>query len=493
MNKGTHQYSDVNKDDLERSIEAREAKAFPAVEKLFTKSIDFLQLLDDIAIGMAILSLDRKIVVMNQTLRTLTGFNQADLNGVACRNILRSNVCLNCCPALEVKRGTGPKCVEGNLINQDRKLIPIRITSAPIKSLKGETIGFLETVEDISLLSKLDVTDNHAYKFSNIIGRSPEMEKIFQILPSLAQSDSSVLITGETGTGKDMLAEAIHHSSNRARGTFVKINCGALPETLLESELFGHRKGAFTGAVENKMGRFQLAHNGTLYLTEIGDLPLSLQVKLLTFLDDKEIFPLGSVKGLAADVRVIAATHRNLEKRAGDNRFRKDLLYRLNVVRVHLPPLRERYGDIQLLIDHFINSFSAQLSKKALHLSSEAWQVLKTYHYPGNVRELKNIIEYVINIVDNDEVKPEDLPSYVLEAGQIEANATIHMLPPGNVLEAGDDGPKNHNVRQGWPEIEKQMIMGALLKAGGRKNRAAAALRWSRSTLWRKMKHHGIL
>ena len=295
-------------------------------------------------------------------------------------------------------------------------------------------VGFLETVEDIRLLRKLDETASHAYNFNNIIGRSPEMEKIFQILPSLAQSDSSVLITGETGTGKDMVAETIHHASNRAKGPFVKINCGALPETLLESELFGHRKGAFTGAVENKPGRIQLAHNGTLYLTEIGDLPLSLQVKLLTFLDDKEIFPLGSIKGFTANVRIIAATHRNLEKRVNDNRFRKDLLFRLNVIRLHLPPLRDRQGDIQLLLDHFLNSLSTQMGKKMLGLSREALKILLTYHYPGNVRELRNIVEYAVNICGDRQIKPKHLPSYLMEAGQFDVAAAAQESPPLSCL-----------------------------------------------------------
>ena len=179
-------------------------------------------------------------------------------------------------------------------------------------------------------------------RFGQLVGKSPEMEQLYRFLPMIAQSDSSVLLTGETGTGKDLVAEAIHQGSPRAKAPFVKVNCGALPATLLESELFGHQKGAFTGAVENKPGRFRVAHNGTLFLTEIGDLPLSLQVKLLTFLDDRIVYPLGSTKGFLCDVRVIAATHRDLERMVREGTFREDLLFRLNVVRMQLPPLRER-------------------------------------------------------------------------------------------------------------------------------------------------------
>ena len=277
-------------------------------------------------------------------------------------------------------------------------MIPVRITSAPMKNLDGDTIGYLETIEDIRPLKRLDESSSRAYKFDDVIGRSKEMKKIFDILPTLAQSDASVLITGETGTGKDMVAEIIHNSSDRSKGPFVKINCGALPETLLESELFGHRKGAFTGAVENKPGRFRMAHNGTLFLTEIGDLPISLQAKLLTFLDDKEVFPLGSTKGFIADVRVIAATNLNLERCVANGFFRKDLLFRLNVLRIHLPPVRQRRGDIQLLLDHFLNVVSAKLGKNNMWLSKNAQNILTAYPYPGNVRELQNIIEYAVHI-----------------------------------------------------------------------------------------------
>ena len=462
------------------------------IENLFNLRIDFLDLLDEIAIGVTVLDLERKIVAMNQALKAITGFNQAEISGVACSHILRSNICLQNCPALDFTEGSGPKCIEGNIINMDRQIIPIRITSAPLKDLDGATVGFIETVEDISLLRKLDETTGQTYKFQNIIGRSPEMEKIFQFLPSLAQTDSSVLITGETGTGKDMIAEAIHKSSIRAKGPFVKINCGALPESLLESELFGHRKGAFTGAVENKLGRFRLAHNGTLYLTEIGDLPLALQVKLLTFLDDKEVFPLGSVKSVSADVRIIAATHRNLEQRVNDNRFRKDLLFRLNVIRLHLPPLRDRQGDIQLLVDHFLNSLSAQLKNKKPAMSAKALNCLLAYQYPGNVRELRNIIEYAVNMGGRGKITTRHLPFYLTEPRQQSATGVTQVLPSHQ--DAVRKGKKMAFERrsENWSEIEKQMILDALVKTRGRRNKAAVTLGWARSTLWRKMKQYDI-
>jgi len=464
----------------------------PYVNYLFDNPIDFFKLLDNIAIGVLVLNSERRIVGMNQALKTLTGFNGENHVGVSCANILRSNVCLQDCPALNVGEERGSVCREGNLINKDRQMIPIRITSAPLRDIDGKIVGLLETVEDIHLLRKLDTKESRAYNFNNIIGRSEEMEKIFHILPSLAQSDSSALITGETGTGKDMLAETIHQASNRAKSPFVKINCGALPETLLESELFGHCKGAFTGAVGNKPGRIQLAHNGTLYLTEIGDLPIALQIKLLTFLDDKEVFPLGGVKGFTADVRIIAATHRNLEKMVADGLFRKDLLFRLNVIRLHLPPLRDRYGDAQLLLDHFLNTLSEQPGKKNCVLSPKALKVLLDYHYPGNIRELKNIVEYAVNIATDRQIRCRHLPSYLFKKDTHRQPS----MPPASRHRPGMEplgGSLGHPRRpQTWPEFEKQMIMEALIREGGRKNKAALSLGWARSTLWRKMKQYGI-
>jgi two-component system response regulator AtoC len=466
--------------------------AIPRIDNLFSLPIEFMKLLDKIAIGVVILDRDRKIVGMNQILRTLTGLGEASCAGIACANILRSNICLQNCPVLSFNDQAGPKCIEGNLISRDRQMVPIRITSAPLKNIQGEVVGFVESVEDIRLFQRLDKKKSEAYHFNNIVGRSMEMEKIFQILPSIAQSDSSVLITGETGTGKDMLAEAIHQASGKAKGLFVKINCGALPETLLESELFGHRKGAFTGAVENKPGRIQLANNGTLYLTEIGDLPLSLQIKLLTFLDDKVVFPLGSVKGFTADVRIIAATHRNLEQRVLDGRFRKDLLFRLNVIRLHLPPLRERHGDTQLLLDHFLNTISEQIGKKNCVLSPKALKILLYYNYPGNIRELKNIIEYAVNISDDRQIKPRHLPSYLMAADALTQPIGPTASPARPILTPGASSLPQSQRPQSWPDVEKQIILEALVKEGGRKNKTAIALGWARSTLWRKMKQYGI-
>ncbi|MGD9235211.1 MAG: sigma 54-interacting transcriptional regulator [Desulfobacterales bacterium] len=492
MKKAKSANTDENSGAFRRPPSDQSLAIPPHIHNLFDIPVDFCELLDQIAMGVVVLNLERKIVVMNQTLKALTGFSQKEFCGFTCTHILRSNICIQDCPVLRIDEKSGPKCIEGNLINTERQLIPIRITTAPLRNINHQIIGFLETIEDIRLLRELDETASHAYKFSKIVGRSPQMQKIFQSIPSLAQSDSSVLITGETGTGKDMVAETIHQASNRAKGPFAKINCGALPDTLLESELFGHQKGAFTGAVENKPGRIQLANNGTLYLTEIGDLPLPLQVKLLTFLDDKEVFPLGSIKGFSADVRIIAATHRNLEQMVRSGRFRKDLLFRLNVIRLHLPPLRERHGDVQLLLDHFLNTLSAQLGKKTLTLSPKALKILLTYKYPGNVRELKNIVEYAINICSDQQIRSKHLPSYLLNPEPFDMSEAAQQTNVPQAPLSDETGFIRVEPDRNWSDTEKRMIMEALIRAGGRKNKAAASLGWARSTLWRKMNQYGI-
>ncbi|MCK8601586.1 sigma-54 interaction domain-containing protein [Desulfoferrobacter suflitae] len=459
------------------------------ISGLFDRPVALAPLLDEIPVAIALLDPNRRIVFVNRALEALTGFAYPDPAGIPCAQVMRSDICLQRCPAARLDDPLDPLCLEGDILNRDRQKIPVRVTFAPIRDVHGCLIGFLETLEDVRLLRELDGKIGSAYGFGKLIGRSPEMERIFRILPVIAQSDSSVLITGETGTGKDFVAEAIHQSSQRAKGPFVKVNCGALPETLLESELFGHQKGAFTGAMENKPGRFRLAHNGSLYLTEIGDLPLSLQVKLLTFLDDKVVYPLGSTKGFHVNVRVIAATHRNLEQMVQAGDFREDLLFRLNVVRQHLPPLRERGDDPRLLLDHFLNKLSSQFKKPIKGFSPKSLRILQGYSYPGNVRELRNIVEYAVNFCQEDQIQPRHLPAYLTQAKHAPPPAERAATGVGAVstlLLNGKEADLN------WQDLERKMIMEALLKAKGRRSQAARILGWGRSTLWRKMKHYGL-
>lgn len=464
----------------------------PRIQALFDNTVPLDTMLDEIPL--AILVLDRKgrIVHMNKAVSALTGYSLQEARGMACRNIVRSRICVKDCPVMHMEKEAEPFCVQTDLINRDRELVPVRITFAALTDTDGHLTGYLETIEDIRAMQGRGDDITRAFGFSEMIGKSPEMEKVFRMLPLIAQNDSSVLITGETGTGKDLVAEAIHEASNRARGPFIKINCGALPETLLESELFGHQKGAFTGAVENKPGRFRLAHNGTLYLTEIGDLPLSLQVKLLTFLDDRVIYPLGSTKGFEVNVRVIAGTHQVLETMVREGKFRKDLLFRLNVVRVQLPPLRARDDDIRLLMDHFMKTFAEDFGKTIEGFSKNALELLKSYTYPGNVRELRNIIEYAVNVGPGPLIKIDDLPAYLTESPPIPDSAPEKSPAPAAETGAFPQNPADYQVRDTWPETEKQMIINALVKAGGKRQKAAEILGWGRSTLWRKIKRYEI-
>lgn len=470
----------------------------PHIQNLMKAPLDFRRLIDEIPIGILILDTDRRVVFLNRAFEILSGFSPSMAYGIQCHNILRSAACISNCPIVSRKDDNRSISCESDIINLDRQRLPIRMTSAPILDDHSNIKGFIETIEDIRSSQKPDREMGAAYSFANIIGRSSQMERIFQTLPVLAQSDASILITGETGTGKDLVAEAIHQTSGRQSGPFIKINCGALPETLLESEIFGHQKGAFTGAVENKPGRFKLAHNGTIFLTEIGDLPLSLQVKLLTFLDDKIIYPLGGTKGFEVNVRIIAATHRNLEQMVAANRFRKDLLFRLNVARIHLPPLREREGDVRLLIDHFFNSYKQQLDKNINGFSKESLMVLLNYRYEGNIRELKNIVEYAVNVTNSTNIEPNNLPAYLFDSAQASFEPepfSIDAQPSINNIDnrPAPDLKKNPSDNsETWTSIQRGMIIDALKKSNGKKNQAAKILGWGRSTLWRKMKQYEI-
>ena len=450
--------------------------------------VDFYRLLDNIPLGVLVMDLHRRVIFCNRSVETLIGMPAQATVGLHCRNVMRGRVCITGCPAATPIELAETVCFESDIVNRDRKRIPVRITLSPVCDARGRMTGIVETIEDLRLLKEYDEKASQAYSFGHIVGQSVQMQKLFSILPVIAQSDSSVLITGETGTGKDMLAEALHQESDRVKGPFVKINCGALPETLLESELFGHTKGAFTGAVENKLGRFHLAHNGTLYLTEIGDLPLPLQVKLLTFLDDKVVYPLGSTKGFAADVRIIAATHRDLEQMVREGKFRQDLFFRLNVLRLNIPPLRDREGDVRLLLDYFFNNFSQKMKRGMSGFSAKALQLLLSYPYPGNVRELRNIVEYAVNVCRDKKILPSHLPAYIAEPRPMTMPESPSVAPAGRA--AGP--PDGAHGRASWPEAEKQLIMDALIKARGNRMQAAKQLRWARSTLWRKMKQYGI-
>ncbi|WP_147822434.1 sigma-54 interaction domain-containing protein [Salidesulfovibrio onnuriiensis] len=446
-------------------------------------------LLDELPIGVAVLDKHGTIMHVNGAYESITGVDRKKVSGMSCLHVLRCDFCTKGCPVYLKDDDFQLQQVDADIIDRERKRRPIKLTVSPVTDDAGEQVGVVETVTPAGRLNDYADPETGPYGFGSLVGRSPQMAKVFRMVPSVAQTDSSVLITGETGTGKDALAEQMHRASDRADGPFVKVNCGALPDTLLESELFGHAKGAFTGADQNKPGRFRMAHGGTLFLTELGDLPLNLQVKLLSFLDDKIIHPLGSNKEFHADVRVIVATHRNLEQMVAEGRFRQDLLYRLNVIRLHLPPLRERGEDIFLLQDHFLTEFCTRFNKRIEGFTDEAMVMLKNYAYPGNVRELRNLIEYAVNFCDDTVIDVRHLPAYLVHAPappRAAAPAAVEEAAPAPVAEVPVSGKEN------WEDVERRMILDALVKARGRRQAAARLLGWGRSTLWRKMKQYEI-
>ncbi|MGA2403849.1 MAG: sigma 54-interacting transcriptional regulator [Syntrophobacteraceae bacterium] len=446
--------------------------------------INLTDVLDEIPIGVCLVSKERRIVFINRALEALTGFLRGECEGLPCSQVLRFNNCFEHCPVNKTQECEG--CVlEGDIITRGNEKIPVRVTFAPLKDGAGEVSAYVETLDDLRQVRNFDPAGINPFSFGRIIGRSPQMEKIFQILPVIAQSDMPVLITGQIGTGKILVAEALHRASSRAQNPFVAFRCGALPEFLVESELFGVEKGAFAGSA-NKPGKFRLAQNGTLYIAEIGDLAPSLQTKLLNALDEKTIYPLGSKKSFQADVRVIAASSRNLSQMAREGSFRSELYFRLNAASLHLPPLKERGEDLRLLMDHFLRVRASLLNKRVSGFSDACLKILLAYNYPGNALELRQIVEYAAGLCHTELIEPGDLPAYLTE-DLTDLNAASPILTlqwPHDALSA-DEGLD-------WSAMERKMIMDALVRVNGRRSKAAQLLGWGRSTLWRKMKHYGI-
>ncbi|MDY6986506.1 MAG: sigma-54 dependent transcriptional regulator [Thermodesulfobacteriota bacterium] len=323
-------------------------------------------------------------------------------------------------------------------------------------------------------------TPQGAHEYMGIIGQSDRMQQVFRTIDKVADSDSTIVLHGESGTGKGLVAKAIHTNSHRKVKPFVPINCGAIPETLLESELFGHVRGAFTGATFPKPGKFELADGGTIFLDEIGDMSAGLQVKILRVLEDREFEQVGGCKTIRVDVRVIAATHRDLEEEVDKGNFREDLYYRLNVIPITLPPLRERKSDISLMVDHFLHEFNVKNHKTIQGISDSAMEIMTDYSWPGNVRELKNVMERVVVLKETGHISPHDLPH--LTAGR------KTFLSPRNI-EISDNGIC---LNTALTELEKALILQSLEKTRWVKNKAAKLLRLNRTTLVEKIKRHHL-
>jgi PAS domain S-box-containing protein len=372
------------------------------------------EVLGGLPIGIAALDLTCRILFMNKALEDLTGFTSQEAAGMPCRHVLRCGLHLRGAREAEaiVSGQTAAKGIETDIVDRHRHKIPVRVSRMAVRDERGQAGMYLEAYEDLTPLRDLKKRLHDAAGAGEIISRGEAMDRIKKVLPAIAQSDSPVLITGETGTGKDLAAQVIHKASPRARGPFVRVNLGPMPEHLLEAELYGR----VAEGGEPVPGCFQRANGGSLYLSELADLPAAHQAGLVRFLDDQIIVPAGADKGVRVNVRLIAATHKNPEELVQAGVLREDLFHRLSAVRAHLPPLRERGEDVEFLLTHFLARFASRFKKDLKGFSPRAMRLLRAHAYPGNVRELKNIVEYAAMICQKDMILPAHLPVHILEA-----------------------------------------------------------------------------
>jgi PAS domain S-box-containing protein len=429
-------------------------------------------ILDSITDGVITVDPNLKIISLNKAASRMTDFNREEAFGQYCQDIFRCNLCDTFCP-LKESIGKGKEIVnlERTILSRQNREIPINLSTTVWQDQDGNPIGGILVFRDLTSVTELRKELLEKYSFQDIISKNKVFLVLFQILPDIAKSGATVLITGESGTGKELVAKALHQLSPRKDRPFVKVNCGALPETLLESELFGYKRGAFTDAKQDKPGRFKLAEGGTLFLDEIGDISLAIQSKLLRVLETKEYEPLGGTRTEKADVRVVSATNKNLWTQVQTGEFREDLYYRLNLFPIEIPPLRDRTEDIPLLIDHFVTRFNHVHGRTIGGLDHSALEILLNHHYPGNVRELQNIIEHAFILCKTSYVSPDCLPAYLRKRNQKKDNG---------------------RGRKAIEEFERDMILEALRKNGGNAKETAKEMGIHRATLWRKMKRMKI-
>ncbi len=423
------------------------------------------------SISDGVFTVDRNCVIMsfNKSAERITGFKAIEAIGKHCFDIFRTEVCHSQCALKDtLKTHDSIEDARVTIITKDGQELPIRVTTTMLKDENGNIIGAVEFFSDISEIEHLRKSLEQKRALDDIISVNPQMHSLIRLLPDVAASECNVLIQGPSGSGKELFAQVIHNLSPRRYGPYIKLNCAALPVNLLESELFGYEKGAFTDAKRDRPGQFSLANGGTLLLDEISEMETSLQVKLLRVLNNGEYRPLGSSKTLHTDARIIAATNANMDTIINAGKFRQDLYYRINVVNLSIPPLCERPEDIPLLVNHFLKLFRKKSRKPIKRISPEALAALRQHPLPGNVRELENAVEHAFVMCHDSEIGVEHLPPHI----------TAQVIP----------GKTSTTYQMG----EKEVIIEALRRYKGNRAKVATELGMHRSTLWRKIKTMGI-
>jgi PAS domain S-box-containing protein len=430
---------------------------------------------ENIPHGMFTVDRRARITSFNSAAERITGYRREEVIGRPCSSIFRTTLCAEgCFLRHSVESGLAHRDREVTIHGRDGSALSVAVSTAALLDRRGRAIGGVEMFRELAETALPQGEIRTRPSREPIVTRSPAMKGVCEMLPLVARSDATVLIEGEPGSGKDIVARAIHGMGPRAAGPFVAVNCGAIPESLVESEFFGHVRGAFTDARSNRPGRFRQAEGGTLLLDEVGELSPAVQVKLLRVLQEREYTPVGTTRTIKADVRVLAATNRNLSEEVAAGRFRQDLYFRLNVVRIVLPPLRARPEDIPLLVEHFIAHFDAAQGRRIRSISQPAMDTLLRFPFPGNVRELENAIEHAFVVSGGDTIEIDDLPEHILRG----VSPTKDQVSPTGATPLA--------------RAELDVIRDALRRSFGRKDLAARELGISRSTLWRKMKHHGL-
>jgi PAS domain S-box-containing protein len=424
------------------------------------------------SISDGVLTVDRewRITCFNRAAEEITGYRRPDVLGRFCYEILRSDLCRDACPLQRTLESGLP--VSGLVVyitDAQERRVPVSVSTALYRDRQGRLKGGVETFRDLRQIEALRKTIEKSYTSGDIVTRNPKVQELLNLLPVVAESDSTILIRGETGTGKELLARAVHSLSPRHEGPFVAINCACFPETLVDSELFGHEKGAFTGADRAKQGRFARAQNGTLFLDEVGNLPLPVQAKLLRVLQDRTYEPLGGTKTLQTNARIVAATNQNLAAMVEEGAFRRDLYYRINVIELELPPLRERPEDVLPLIRHFIGQLALLHQKPVEGVAPEALRILMSHDYPGNIRELENVVEHGFVLTSGPLIDVKHLPQWLVKTDK-------------GVIQGG-----------GLEDCERRAILSALERNDGIRAFVARELGIHKSTLYRKMRRLGLL